>query len=62
MNEEMLDEALGALEQLHAAVWAHFDPEANQGDKKQPANIKEALTKARQFARSKGKVFDGWGR
>lgn len=57
-----LEIALEALQALHAAVWTHFDPGMDQGDKKQPKEIKEALTAARQAARQFRYRFDGWER
>ena len=58
--DKKLNRALQELEGLHAAVWDHFDPSGQRGEKDQPKEIKEALKEARKFAKEQGHPFDSF--
>ena len=57
-----LKEALDLLEHAHAVIWLHFDPEMDQGAKKQPKAVKVLLKEIRGLLGAHGIVFEGFRR
>lgn len=62
MERKELEQVLDLLEDVHVAIWLHFDPEGNLGDKGQPKEMRKLLLKIRAYCRSHGKVMEGWKR
>lgn len=57
-----LKEALDLLQHAHAVIWLHFDPEMDQGAKKQPKAVKALLKRIRAELAKHGVVFEGFRR
>jgi phage terminase large subunit GpA-like protein len=57
--DENLKEALDLLLYAHAVIWTHFDPGMDQGDKKQPKEIKALLKQIRAELEKHGMDMEG---
>ena len=58
--DEKLKEALREMEMAHAAIWLHYDPTMDRGDKDQPKEVKAALKRMREASARLGYRFDGF--